>query len=73
VIAATVQLCELDIEEEEDERLQTVVDAFETEAGLPDEARDAMWNKVVADINRDKKKACSDYSSEALRAVRSLK
>jgi hypothetical protein len=49
-----------------------MVDALEVEAGLTDAIRDGMWNKVVADINRDKKKACSDYSSEALALIRAL-
>ncbi|MCZ8260523.1 MAG: hypothetical protein O9333_10380 [Beijerinckiaceae bacterium] len=73
VVAATVHLCEIDIDEEEDEKLQNAVDALEEAAALPDAARDAMWNKVVADINRDKKKACSDYSSESLALIRNLK
>ncbi len=73
VVAATVHLCELDIDEEEDEKLQNAVDALEEAAALPDAVRDAMWNKVVADINRDKKKACSDYSSESLALIRNLK
>ena len=68
-----MQLCEIDIDEDEDERLQNAVDALEADANLPDDVRDGMWNKVVADINRDKKKACSDYSAEALAVVRKLK
>lgn len=72
-MAATVHLCELDIDEEEDEKLQNAVDAAEGAAGLPDPVRDGMWNKVVADINRDKKKACSDYSAESLALIRNLK
>ena len=32
-----------------------------------------MWNKVVADINRDTKKACADYSTEAMGMIRALK
>ena len=73
VISGTAFVCELDLSDDEDEKLQNVVDAAETAAGLKDEVRDAMWNKIIADITRDKKKACSDFSSEAMSAIRSMK
>lgn len=73
VIAATAQLCELDLSDDEDEKLQKAVDVAEEGASIPTDVRDMMWNKVVSDISRDKKKACSDYSSEALMMIRALK
>lgn len=73
VIAATAQLCELDLSDDEDEKLQKAVDVAEESASIPADVRDMMWNKVVGDISRDKKKACSDYSSEALMMIRALK
>ncbi|MCA0401137.1 MAG: hypothetical protein LCH38_10010 [Proteobacteria bacterium] len=73
VVAATAHLCELDISDDEDERLQKAVDAAEAASGENEQVHDLMWNKIVADISRDKKKACSDYSTESIAAIRALK
>lgn len=73
VIAGTAHVCELDLSDSEDEKLQKNVDDAEEAAGLSDEIRDGMWNKVIADISRDKKKSCADFTSEAIAAIRSMK
>ena len=71
--AAATHICEIDLADSEDEKLQANTDAAEEAAGLPDDTRDGLWLKIVTAFVADKKNICKDAASEVVQAVRAMK
>jgi hypothetical protein len=72
VLAAAVQICEIDISDDDDEKLQNAADKAETDLGFKDNDRDALWMQVVLDMQRDKAKACSELPQDVIRSIKAL-
>lgn len=72
VMAAAVQICEIDISDDDDEKLQNAVDKAETDLAFKDDDRDALWMQVVTDMQKDKAKACRELPQDVLRGIRDL-
>ena len=74
--AATAEMCDLDLTDDEDETLQETVDSAEDAAeaaGLAPDQRDSLWNSIVAEIAKAKEKTCAEKSADALALIRGLK
>lgn len=72
VAAAAVQICEIDLSDDEDEKLQTAVDKAETDAGLKEGDRDLLWMTVALDMQKEKAKACRELPADVIKMVRDL-
>ncbi|CAN1561863.1 hypothetical protein MCEMSEM23_02706 [Rhabdaerophilaceae bacterium] len=72
-IAAAVHICDIDLADSEDERLQNHIDALEKAADLKDEVRDGIWLAIIINFTKDKDKICPGAGVEVMNAIRSIR
>ena len=71
-LAATVEICGLNLPANEEERLQEALDEAEQASGLNEEQRESVYSKILADMRADKKKSCSELASDTMILIRQL-
>jgi hypothetical protein len=70
--AAVAHICEFDLSDDEDERLQKAVDFIESKSGVLRQVREEFWAELVENISNDKAKVCREATADVQKFIAEL-
>ncbi len=69
---AVAHICELDLADEEDERLQKAADFIESKSGMIRAQREELFAQMVENMANDKAKICRESTAEVEKLIGEL-